>query len=293
MGKLKGQVIIVTGASAGIGEATAREVARQGAQVVLMARRRDRLEAIVNEITVAGGQAVALAGDITVATDRHRLVAETLDRWGRIDGLVNNAGYGQVGPIELLPLDAIRENFETNLFALIGLTQLVIPVMREQRRGRIVNISSVAGRIARPFSSVYDATKHALEALSDGLRGELAPFGIDVVVIEPGYIRTEFVQVAEQKMQSVIGDAGVYAPFFSQVAGRYGAARPFAGRPEDIARVIVIALTARRPRTRYAAPGHASLALAAKRLLPDGLFHALILRLMGLPRTVTAPSPKA
>lgn len=288
MKKLDGQVVIVTGASAGIGEAAAREIARQGGRVVLMARRRDRLDALVSEITAAGGQAVAVAGDITVAADRERVVAQAIERWGRIDALINNAGYGQVGPVELIPLEAIRQNFETNLFSLIALTQQVIPVMRRQRRGRIINISSVAGRIARPFSSVYDATKHALEAISDGLRGELAPFGIHVVVIEPGYIRTEFVQVAQQK-QSVIGDIGPYAPFFSQAAGRYGAARQFAGRPEDIARLIVTALTTRRPRTRYAAPGHAHLALAIKRFLPDGMFHALILRLMGLTKAASVP----
>lgn len=289
MKKLDGQVIIVTGASAGIGEAAAREIARQGARVVVMARRRDRLDALAKEITATGGEAVAITGDITVAADRERVVAEAIERWGRIDALVNNAGYGQIGPVELIPLEAIRQNFETNLFSLIALTQQVIPVMRRQRRGRIINISSVAGRIARPFSSVYDATKHALEAISDGLRGELAPFGIHVVVIEPGYIQTEFAQVAQEKMRSVLSDVGLYAPFFSQAAGRYGAARQFAGRPEDIARVIVTALTARRPRTRYAAPGHAHLALAVKRLLPDGMFHALILRLMGLAKAAAAP----
>ncbi|HXF04043.1 MAG TPA: SDR family NAD(P)-dependent oxidoreductase [Blastocatellia bacterium] len=289
MKKLDGQVVIVTGASSGIGEAAAREIAREGACVVVMARRRERLDALVAEITAAGGQAVAVAGDITVAADRDRVVAEAMERGGRIDALINNAGYGQVGPVELIPLEAIRQNFETNLFSLIALTQQVIPVMRRQRRGRIINISSVAGRIARPFSSVYDATKHALEAISDGLRGELAPFGIHVVVIEPGYIRTEFTQVAQEKMQSVIGDIGPYAPFFSQAVGRYGAARQFAGRPEDIARLIVTALTTRRPRTRYAAPGHAHLALAVKRLLPDGMFHALILRLMGLAKAASAP----
>ena len=115
--------------------------------------------------------------------------------FGRIDGLVNNAGFGQRGPIELVPVESIRQNFETNLFSLIALTQLVIPIMREQGKGRIVNVGSVAGRIARPFSSVYDATKHALEAVTDGLRGEMSPFGIRVSLIQPGFILTEFLML--------------------------------------------------------------------------------------------------
>ena len=190
MGKLDGQIVIVTGASAGIGEAAARRLAGEGATVVIAARRADRLDAVKREIESAGGRALAVVGDVTSQQDRKRLVQETMRAFGRIDGLVNNAGYGQRGPIELVPIEAIRQNFETNLFSLIALTQLVIPIMREQGSGRIVNISSVAGRIARPLSSVYDATKHALEAISDGMRGELAPFGIKVVVIEPGFIIT-------------------------------------------------------------------------------------------------------
>lgn len=108
-----------------------------------------------------------------------------LKKFGRIDGLVNNAGYATRGPLEIVPVEAIRKNFETNVFALIALTQLVVPVMRAQGSGCIVNIGSVAGRIARPLSSIYDATKHALEAITDGLRGELQPFGIRVALIQP------------------------------------------------------------------------------------------------------------
>src|SRR5258705_6660998 len=192
MGKLDGQIVIVTGASAGIGEAASRRLAVEGATVVMTARRAERLEALKQEIESVGGRALAVVGDVTSAEDRERLVQETMRGFGRIDGLVNNAGYGQRGPIELVPGEGIRQNFETNLFSFIALTQLVIPIMRAQQSGRIVNVSSVAGRIARPLSSVYDATKHALEAISDGMRGELAPFGIKVIVVEPGFIITEF-----------------------------------------------------------------------------------------------------
>lgn len=278
MGKLDGQIVIVTGASSGIGEAAARKLAGEGATVVIAARRADRLEALKREIEAAGGRALAVAGDVTSPQDRERVVQETMSAFGRIDGLVNNAGYGQRGPIELVPVEAIRQNFETNLFSLIALTQRVIPIMRAQRSGRIINISSVAGRIARPLSSVYDATKHALEAISDGMRGELAPFGIKVVVIEPGFIITEFLGVANQNARPIIEDAGAYTESLERLEGVIQRLRKMAGRPEDISEVIFKALAARNPRTRYAAPGHARFALAVKRLLPSRLFDYVLSR---------------
>ncbi len=282
MSKLNGQVAIITGASAGIGEATARMLAREGATVVLVARRKERLDALKAEIERAGGRALAIAADVTIATDRERIVHETLAACGRIDALVNNAGYGQRGPIEMVPMDAIRQNFETNLFSLIALTQLVIPVMRDQASGCIVNIGSLAGRIARPLSSVYDATKHALEAISDGLRGELAPFGIKVVIIEPGFIITEFLGVANERARDIVERDSPYKPFFEGFAEGYQRMRKMAGRPEDIAELVVRALVLDRPRPRYAAPRHARLALALKRVLPARLFDRLISRQSGV-----------
>lgn len=289
MGKLEGQVAIVTGASAGIGEATARMLARAGARVVLVARRKARLDAIKQEIEQAGGRALAVVGDVTSAEDRARIVQETLAAFDRIDALVNNAGYGQRGPIEMVPIDAIRENFETNLFSLIALTQLVIPILRQQQSGRIINISSVAGRVARPLSSIYDASKHALEAISDGLRGELAPFGIQVVVIEPGFIITEFLGVANERARDVIEQDSPYKPFFEGFAEGYKRLRKMAGKPDDIAALIVKAMAVDRPRYRYAAPRHARLAIALKRWLPERLFDSLMARQSG----VTADKLKA
>ena len=278
MGKLDGQIVIVTGASAGIGEAAARRLAIEGATVVMTARRADRLGTLKQEIESTGGRAQAVVGDVTSQLDRERLVQETMRAFGRIDGLVNNAGYGQRGPIELVPVEAIRQNFETNLFSLIALTQLVTPIMRAQQSGRIVNISSVAGRIARPLSSVYDATKHALEAISDGMRGELAQFGIKVVVIEPGFISTEFLGVADENAREIIEHSGPYAASFEKLSGAIQRLRKLAGRPEDIAEVIFKALSARSPRTRYAAPGHAKFALALKRFLPSRVFDYILSR---------------
>ena len=282
MEKLDGQAVIITGASAGIGEATARRLAREGATVVLVARRKERLDALKDEIERAGGRALAIAADVTDAIDRERIVNETLAAFGRIDALVNNAGYGQRGPIELVPMDAIRQNFETNLFSLIALTQLVIPILRRQARGRIVNISSLAGRIARPLSSIYDATKHALEAISDGLRGELAPFGIKVVIIEPGFIATEFLGVVNERAREMIEQDSPYKPFFEGSAEGYQRIRKMAGHPDDIAELVVKALTLDRPRPRYAAPRHAQLALVLKRLLPARLFDWLISKQSGV-----------
>src|SRR5438128_1133762 len=282
MPKLDDQVVIVTGASAGIGEATARRLASEGGIVVMFARRSDRLEALKQEIESARGRALAVIGDITSEEDRKRLVQETLDRFGRIDALVNNAGYGQRGPIELVSIDAIRQNFETNLFSLVALTQLVIPVMRKQQSGRIVNVSSVAGRIARPLSSVYDATKHALEAISDGMRGELGPFGIKVVVIEPGFILTEFLGVANERARDIVEQDGPYKPFFEGFAEGYQRMRKMAGRPDDIAELVLKALALDRPRPRYAAPRHARFALAMKRLLPARLFDSVLSKQSGV-----------
>jgi short-subunit dehydrogenase len=287
MPPLNNQVVIITGASAGIGEATARVLARHGARVVLVARREERLQSTKKALESDGSttlRALAITADITIDADRQRIVSQTIQTFGRIDALVNNAGFGQRGPIELVPVESIRRNFETNLFSLIALTQQVIPVLRQQHRGRIVNIGSVAGRIARPFSSVYDATKHALEAVSDGLRGEMSLFGIHVSLIQPGFILTEFIEVADKVSRRVVENAGPYATFLGSSFGMSDRAKRIAGRPEDIAQLVLRALTDEPPRSRYAAPLHAKLFLTLKRFLPERVFEGVLLRQMGLRR---------
>jgi NAD(P)-dependent dehydrogenase (short-subunit alcohol dehydrogenase family) len=268
MPSLTNQVVIVTGASAGIGEATARRLARAGARMVVTARRQDRLDALARELDPDGSQVLAIAGDITSDADRRRLVEATLAKFGRIDGLVNNAGYGTRGPVELVPVELIRRNFETNLFSLVALTQLVVPVMRAQGGGCIVNIGSVAGRIARPLSSVYDSTKHALEALTDGLRGELKPFGVRVTLVRPGYIVTEFIDAANAASADVIANAGPYAPYYEGYHEGTQSLRRFAGRPDDIARLVERALRSDDPAPRYNGPFHAKVFLFLRWLLP-------------------------
>ena len=269
MRTLARQVIIVTGASSGIGEATARRLARGGAKVVIAARRPDRLEALARELDPSGANVLAVAGDVTSDADRRKLVGAALQKFGRIDGLVNNAGYGTRGPVEIAPIDIIRKNYETNVFSLIALTQLVLPAMRERGTGCIVNIGSVAGKVARPLSSIYDSTKHALEALTDGLRGELKPFGVHVTLIRPGFILTEFVEAANAASVDVIAQAGPYAPFYKGYQDSTKTMRRIAGQPDDIARLVEKALTSDNPAPRYNGPFHAKIILFLKWLLPD------------------------
>src|SRR6187551_1865500 len=269
MHPLSHQVVIVTGASAGIGEATARRLVRGGATVVISARRQDRLEFLARELDPSGERVLAVAGDITQDADRRRLVGAALARYGRIDALVNNAGYGTRGPVEIVPVELIRKNFETNVFSLVALTQLVVPAMRERGSGCIVNIGSVAGRIARPLSSVYDATKHALEALTDGLRGELQPFGVRVTLVRPGFIITEFVDAANTASAEVAAQAGPYAPYYEGYSAGTQKMRRVAGVPDDIARLVEKALISDNPAARYNGPFHAKILLLVKWFLPD------------------------
>ncbi len=266
---LTGQVVLITGASSGIGEATARLLAQNGARVVITARRQKRLDTLAHELDRTGVNVLAVAGDITVDADRRRWVGAALAKFGRIDALINNAGYGTRGPVEIVPVDAVRRNFETNVFSLLALTQLVLPQMRARGDGCIVNIGSVAGRIARPLSSIYDSTKHALEALTDGLRGELKPFGVRVTLIRPGYIVTEFVEAANAASDAYMENAGPYAPFMSGFRLGYDKLRRVAGHPNDIARLVEIALTSDNPAPRYSAPLHARFFLFLRWLLPD------------------------
>jgi NAD(P)-dependent dehydrogenase (short-subunit alcohol dehydrogenase family) len=269
MPSLANQVVIITGASAGIGEATARRLAGAGAKVVIAARRPDRLDALAREIDPSGANVLAVAGDITRDTDRRALVAAALAKFGRIDALVNNAGYGTRGPVEIVPADLIRKNFETNVFSLVALTQLVVPAMRERGSGCVVNIGSVAGKIARPLSSVYDSTKHALEALTDGLRGELQPFGVRVTLVRPGFIITEFVEAANAASAEVAANAGPYARFYQGYSTSTKKLRRVAGGPDDIARLVEKALASDNPAPRYNGPFHAKIMLLLKWALPD------------------------
>jgi NAD(P)-dependent dehydrogenase (short-subunit alcohol dehydrogenase family) len=269
------KAVLVTGCSSGIGRATAEVLARGGMTVYATAR---RLETI-DDLASSGCRLLQL--DVT-AEDSIRAAVDTVAREnGAVGILVNNAGYGQEGAVEDVPVDEVRRQFETNLFGLHRLTQLVLPGMREQEWGRVVNVSSMGGRLTFPGGGVYHASKHALEALSDALRYEVRPFGVDVVVIEPGLVKTRFGETSVGSIHSVTDDAGPYRDFNAGVArvvgGAYGGAMArLAVEPEAVARVIEKAITAPRPRPRYVAPGFVRLLLLARRVLPDRMWDAAL-----------------
>jgi NAD(P)-dependent dehydrogenase (short-subunit alcohol dehydrogenase family) len=203
-------------------------------------------------------------------------VEAVTDAEGAVGALVNNAGYSQSGALETVPMESLRRQFETNVFGLVRMCQLVLPGMRDARRGRIVNLSSIGGRMTFPGGGAYHATKHAVEAISDALRFEVAGFGVQVVVIEPGLINTGFADAAVGSMSDVEHD-GPYGQFNTAVgretASAYeGGLGRLGGGPETVARAIERAIDARRPRARYSVTPSAKLALGARRLTTDRMW---------------------
>jgi short-subunit dehydrogenase len=183
---------IVTGASSGIGEATARRLARDGMHVALAARRQDELERVAREIEAGGGQALVVPTDVRDRTAIHRMVQATLDAWGRVDVLVNNAGLGHSARVVALDPDQLREQVNVNLVAVIECAQAVLPAMMQRKSGHIINVASIAGLVGLPGSSVYSATKSAVISFSDALRREVRTSGIEVTVLCPGFVATGF-----------------------------------------------------------------------------------------------------
>jgi short-subunit dehydrogenase len=193
MSALQGKVIVVTGASSGIGEATALEFGRQGARVVLAARRLDRLEAAAEAIRTAGGEALPVAADLSRGEDIRGLVQRARDHFGRIDVLFNNAGFGRIGWLENLdPEKDIAAQFEVNVLGVVQTTRQVLPVMLEQRSGHIINMASMAALVGTPTYTIYAACKYAVRGFSEALRREVAPWGIKVSVVYPGGVATDF-----------------------------------------------------------------------------------------------------
>ena len=262
---------LVTGASSGIGEETARTLHKLGYTVYAAARRTDRLE----QLTPTGIHALTMdvTDDESMSSGIEKIIAET----GRIDVLVNNAGYGSFGAIEDVPIDEARRQFEVNVFGLARLTQLVLPHMRAQRSGTIINISSIGGRFTTLLGGWYHASKHAVEALSDALRMETAPFGIDVVVIEPGLIRTEWSGIAANHLEET-AEGSAYASQIKAVANsmRSESTNKRQSPPSVIADTVEKIVTARKPRTRYVVGFAAKPLVTLRRILPDRAFDRLI-----------------
>jgi len=273
---------LITGCSSGIGQAAARRLVEAGLTVYATARRPESLA----PLAAIGCRTLRLdVEDEQSMVDAVRTVVEA----GPLDVLVNNAGYGQYGPIEQVPLAAVRQQFETNVFGLTRLCQLVLPGMRVRRSGRIVNVSSMGGRTTLPGGGFYHASKYAVEAISDALRLEVRPFGIDVSLIEPGIVRTPW---SEQAMQHQAGttDTGEdpYDRYKQAVADSFeraytGALARLSISADQVAYTIVKAATADRPKPRYLISPMAKALVAAKRLLPDRAHDALLRQQYRLP----------
>ena len=268
------KAVLITGCSSGIGKATALRLKRGGWNVYASARRPETL----SELSEAGCHTLAL--DVTEEQSMRDAVAQVEQAEGAIGVLINNAGYSQSGAIETVPMEAVRRQYETNVFGLVRLTQLVLPKMRAQRWGKIVNLGSMGGRLSFPGGGHYHATKHALEAISDAMRFELRGFGIDVVLLEPGLIVTEFGETATASMAEVkAGGEDPYGTFNTTVGavtkGAYeGPMRLLGGGPDRVAKTIERAIKRANPPARITITPSAKLTIAMRRLMPDRLWDA-------------------
>jgi NAD(P)-dependent dehydrogenase (short-subunit alcohol dehydrogenase family) len=283
--------VLITGCSSGIGRATALRLAASGRWTVYASSRRS---SDLGDLAAAGCRIADL--DVTNEASMERVVSVIESAHGSVWALVNNAGYSQSGAVEAVPIDRVRAQFETNVFGLLRLTQLVLPGMRRARKGRVLNIGSMGGRLVFPGGGVYHATKYALEALSDALRFEVRGFGVHVVLVEPGLIRTGFGQAAGSAMRDVAPDKA-YSQFHEEVgrltleAAEKGLTGRLAGSSEDVARIVERALTVERPKPRYTVSASASFFIAQRRLLGDRAWDAFLRRVYPSPGAqFTAPT---
>lgn len=269
------KVVLITGASSGIGRETALLLKDMGYTVYGAARGVDKMK----DLEKRGISILPL--DVTKEESMVNCVNRILKKEGRIDVLVNNAGYGFYGAVEDVPIDEARRQLEVNLFGLARMTQLVLPAMRKHHTGKIVNISSMAGKISTPFGAWYHATKYALEGLSDCLRMETKPFGIDVILIEPGAIKTNWGSIAADNLAEVSAK-GAYAKQANHVVNylRRLYSSDKISKPEIISKTIAKAIIVKNPKTRYLVGYGAKLSVFSKRVLPDRAFDKLIQRIM-------------
>jgi NAD(P)-dependent dehydrogenase (short-subunit alcohol dehydrogenase family) len=266
-------VFLVTGCSSGIGRATAEMAASRGHRVFATARDPESIDGLR-----AAGAVETLRLDVTRPDEIRGAIAKIEKEAGRLDVVVNNAGYAQMGPVEDISLERWRAEFDANFFGTIAVTQAALPLMRRRHSGTIVNIGSVAGRIAYPFGGAYCSSKHALEALSDALRLEVERFGIRVVLIEPGPILTRFGERVEREVNEMARNPDspyhdVYDAAFTRFRKE---SRNGAAPPEAVARAVLKAAEAKRPSARYAVTAFAKVFLFARRLVPDALMDAVM-----------------
>ncbi|NHV25891.1 oxidoreductase [Burkholderia sp. D-99] len=266
---------LVTGASSGMGKEIAKQLIRDGFTVYVAARNLDKM----HDLALLG--ATPLRMDISRDEEIVAVIDRILADAGGIDVLVNNAGFGLYGPVEEIDIDAARYQFEVNVFGLARLTQLLLPAMRDRGTGTIVNITSMGGKMYTLLGAWYHATKHALEGWSDCLRLELAPFGIRVVIVEPGVIETGFGDVVDNGLHAQ-SDGGAYGVLkrgvVKSMRDSYGKGR--GSDPRVIARVVSRAVHAQRPRTRYVAGKYAKLMICLRARLGDRMFDRIIMSMM-------------
>lgn len=267
------KVAIITGASSGMGKSTAFKLNAKGYKVYGMARRTDKMD----DLKAKGMEVVSL--DLTKDENIVEAVNTVIEKEGRIDVLINNAGYGSYGAVEEVPIEEAKRQFEVNIFGLARITQLVIPKMREQKSGRIVNISSMGGKIYTPFGAWYHATKFALEGWSDCLRIELKPFGIDVVIVEPGGIQTEWGDIAMENLNKVSGN-GPYAPLVNKVISASGKNKDKLTEVSVLGEEIAKAASTKKPKTRYLKGFLAKPLVTMRKWLGDSTFDKILMSQM-------------
>ena len=260
--------VLVTGASSGIGLATAHQLLDRGWRVFAAARRQEAMAPLQSR----GAKVLPL--DLADPASRQQLADAIHAEVDSLDALVNNAGFCDVGPVETMDLDRARAMFEVNVFGLVGLTQLLLPAMRKRRRGSIVNVSSIAGHFVTPGAGWYGASKHALEGISDAMRMELHQFGLKVVLVEPGLIRTGFEAMTSDAM-ALEGRDITWGSMMRQVASGWAEGYRRGSEPVVVARTIEAALEASDPLPRYRC-GRESEAVLAQKLMPTRLWDALI-----------------
>jgi short-subunit dehydrogenase len=283
------KTILITGATAGIGRHAALELVRQGHHVIATGRREAALATLADEaraLATGAGRLDTLRLDVTDEAAVQAAVADVaaLTDGHGVDVLVNNAGYGQMGPVETVTDAELRKQFDTNVFGLMNVTRAFLPQMRARGEGRVVNVGSIGGRVTFPLMGAYNATKYAVESISDALRNEVASFGVHVSIVEPGPIRTEF---NDRAMETIPLDRFDGSPYEKVVSGAEKLRARFeasSATPEVTTRAIVHAAFAKRPRVRYVVPFSSALALAFFEMLPTRLFDAMIQKLAGLTR---------
>ena len=272
------QSVLVTGASSGIGEACALHLAHKGFRVYAAAR---RVELLRNLEGLAGGRITSVALDVTDQASIKNALTRINDDGASLFGLVNNAGMIVMGPVETTPVDEWKRQYETNVFGLVQMIQAVLPGMRAAGKGRIVNIGSVAGRVASPFQGAYASSKHAVEGVSDSLRREVAPFGIQVSLVRPGFINTAFGEHGKTSLEPHTHADEPYAEHAKTFMEWRAKGHPNAPGPMIVAEAVHDALTANKPRAYYAAPPKTYAALAMRKFLPARLTDHIMARVMG------------